>query len=249
MDPTWKDPYPAPIVTQVEDFRVVRDDLIQSGTKARALDYLIGHAPEFAHIKEWVYGSTPAHGYAQIALGDVCRKYGKKAVIFAARRKPENLHEYQRRAIDSGVDFRWVNMGMLSVTQCRAREYAAGADERELLPLGLDHEYVTQAIVQAAQTIVPPPTEFWTAGSSGVLTRALQKAWPDADAHVVQIHHKMKPEELGRARLHVTDVKPGKPCPKADRPPFPSAVEYDAKVWKVMKQHASPGALFWNVGA
>ena len=42
---------------------------------------------------------------------------------------------------------------------------------------------------------------------------------------------------------------PFKPVSDIDKPPFPSAPTYDAKAWKFIKEHASRGALFWNVGA
>ena len=40
-----------------------------------------------------------------------------------------------------------------------------------------------------------------------------------------------------------------KPVSDIDKPPFPSAPTYDAKAWKFIREHASRGALFWNVGA
>ena len=31
-------------------------------------------------------------------------------------------------------------------------------------------------------------------------------------------------------------------------PPFPCVPTYDAKAWKIMREQAKPGSLFWNVG-
>jgi hypothetical protein len=244
----WRDPNPAPVVERHGDFLVVRDDMLPAGTKMRGLDYIIGHAPEYAHVKEWVYGSCPATGYAQISLAHVCAQYGKKAVLFMAKRKPENLHEYQRRGLREGGVYHWVDNGMLSVTQARAREYAEqDPDSRRLFPLGLEHPHVMSCFTAVAKTI-PAPTEFWTAGSSGTLNRALQAAWPDAEAHVVAVGHKMSEKQVGRATLHVCDMPFAREAAKRDMPPFPSAPNYDAKVWKIMQKDAKPGALFWNVG-
>ena len=53
------------MIEEYEGFLVVRDDLLVGGTKQRAGDYLIRNNPE---INEWVYGSSRANGYAQIAL-------------------------------------------------------------------------------------------------------------------------------------------------------------------------------------
>ena len=78
----------------------------------------------------------------------------------------------------------------------------------------------------------------------------------------------MDPHQMGGARFNGVSAcsepwkKDGVPsdvgCPaftkignvKAeDMPPFPSVSNYDAKAWKYMKEHASEGALFWNVSA
>lgn len=121
----WKDPYPAPVIVEHEGVQVVRDDLLGLGSKVRSTDYLIGHDPKYAHVKEWVFGSCPATGYAQISLPGICSRYGKKAVLFMAKRDLNKLHSHQKRGLDLGAVYNWVPNGMLPVTQARAREYAA----------------------------------------------------------------------------------------------------------------------------
>tara|TARA_R100001463_G_scaffold95230_2_gene149832 strand:- start:98 stop:847 length:750 start_codon:yes stop_codon:yes gene_type:complete len=238
----WTDPFPAPVIEEHEGFLIVRDDLLDGGSKMRFADYLIRSQPE---IEEWVYGSSPATGYAQISLSCLCRKYGKKSVIFMADRAKDKLHEYQLRAIDSGATMKWVPNGMLSVTEKRARDYVQEDPiKRRLLPIGFDHPSVIASVTRVARNMDVSPTEVWTVGSSGTLTRGLQQAWPDASFHCVSVGHK---GDYGRAKVY----KCGIPFNRETKvkPPFPSAPTYDAKAWEFMKQHASPGALFWNVGA
>ena len=238
----WKDPYPPPVMEEHEEFIIVRDDFLDGGSKMRFADYLIHNETE---IDEWVYGSSPATGYAQISLSCLCRKYGKKSVIFMADRAKDKLHEYQLRAIDSGATMKWVPNGMLSVTEKRARDYVQEDPiKRRLLPIGFDHPSVIASVTRVARNMDVSPTEVWTVGSSGTLTRGLQQAWPDASFHCVSVGHK---GDYGRAKVY----KCGIPFNRETKvkPPFPSAPTYDAKAWEFMKQHASPGALFWNVGA
>ena len=83
----WEDPNPPPILEEYNGFVVVRDDLLEGGSKIRFADYLISSQPE---IKEWVYGSSPATGYAQISLACLCKKYGKKAGT-AAKKQYEKV--------------------------------------------------------------------------------------------------------------------------------------------------------------
>lgn len=239
----WVDPFPKPVIEQHEGIFVVRDDLLGGGSKMRFADHLIASHDD---IKEWVYGSSSATGYAQISLARLCTRYGKKAVIFMADRAVEKRHEYQLRAIAEGADMRWIPNGMLNVTEARAREYVMDDPlTRKLLPIGLDHPLVLAAIERVAREEIDiVPDEVWTVGSSGTLTRGLQKAWPDADFHCVTVGHWGK---YGRATLHKCDIPFAKPA--RIMPPFPSAPCYDAKAWEFIKQHASKGALFWNVGA
>ena len=238
----WIDPLPPPIVEEHEGFLIVRDDLIGGGSKMRFADYLIRSQPE---IKEWVYGSSPATGYAQISLARLCTKYDKKAVIFMADRAVEKRHPYQLQAIQEGAIMNWVPNGMLSVTEKRARDYVSdNPTSRRLLPIGFDDPTVIASIIRVAQSMDVSPSEVWTVGSSGTLTRGLQLAWPNAEFHCVRVGHTGR---YGRAKIYKSSYAFDKPTKVL--PPFPSAPTYDAKVWEFMLEHASPGALFWNVGA
>jgi len=238
----WTDPFSTPVIEEHRGFMVVRDDLLDGGSKMRFADYLIKSEPE---IEEWVYGSSPATGYAQISLSCLCRKYGKKAVIFMADRAWDRLHKYQLSAIENGAIMNFVPNGMLSVTEKRARDYVAESpNSRRLLPIGFDHPSVVASIGRVAGNMDISPREVWTVGSSGTLTRGLQQAWPDASFHCVAVGHK---GDYGRAKVYRCEIPFNKEAKV--KPPFPSAPTYDAKVWEFMKQYASPGALFWNVGA
>ncbi len=251
----WQDPNPAPVLEVIDGIHVVRDDLLLTGSKARGLDYLIGHSPTHRDVEEWVYGSSPAHGYAQISLPHVCAKYGKKAVIFMAKRSMANLHPYQQRGLDLGGDYRWVPDGMLSVTEKRARDYVAESPTtRRLIPIGGDSPLVVACLAKVAKSLPIKPGYVWSVGSSGTLTRALQAAWPNAEFHVVSVGRKMGEHEAGKARIWTTPWVFSKPCPVDLRPPFPSVPEYDAKAWPIIQTWCRPRPvhqpiLFWNVGA
>lgn len=253
----WKDPNPDPVLEEHEGIIVVRDDLLKYGSKIRSIDYLIGHDPSYSHVKEWVFGGCPRYGYAQISLPYVCNQYGKKSVLFMAGKAnagdgipPIKLHEYQQKGIDLGADYRWLNFGMLSNTKARAKDYYDESPEtRALLPLGLEHPTVMASMIKVARNLPVKPKEIWSVGSSGTLSRSLQLAFPEADVHVVSVGHKMKDREIGRAKYYRSELAFNKAVKKEDEPPFPSAPTYDAKAWKFVRQYASKGALFWNVGA
>ena len=253
----WNDPFETPVVVQHEGVSVVRDDLltvspgVPCGSKVRFFDALLHR---YSEIEEWVYGSSPACGYAQISLPAACRVRGSESHIFMAKRDPKNYHEYQKRGIELGGIYHWVPNGMLNVTEARAREYVnEQPSRRKLVEIGGDHPVIIGSVIKVARSMGVVPDVVWSSGSSGTLTRGLQYAWPDAEVHVVQVGHKMKPEQIGRAEHHVADYDFFK-APEADlMPPFPSVAEYDAKAWiKMVEYYAGEvpekNVLFWNVG-
>lgn len=249
----WEDPNPNPIVEVHNGINVVRDDLLECGSKIRFIDYLIGHSKETNDIHEWVYAS-PATGFAQISLPKVCGKYGKKAVLFEAQRKIENLHPYQKKCLALGGDIRWVKFGLLSVTQSKARKYCEeDPKHRKLLPSGLIHDTVYASIIKVARNLPVKPDVIWTVGGSGTINRGLQFAFPNAVVHMVQVGYKIK--DIGNAIMHESPYKFDEPVKDEELPPFPSSPTYDAKCWKPMIDWYNDedihtkglNVLFWNV--
>ncbi len=244
--------FPKLIIEQHDGFHIVRDDLLEGGSKRRFVDrYMREEIKEGA--EEFVYGGCPANGYAQLSLTLQANHYGKKAVFFMAKRSLDNLHPYQRQALDYGADIRWVPNGMLQVTKARAREYFyEDPKKRRLLPLGLEEKRVFEDIRDLAKNIEIEYnikiSEICSVGSSGTLTRGLQMAFPDKEVHCVSVGHKMAQHEIGRANLFISKYKFTQEVKGDDIPPFPSVPTYDAKAWAIIKEHAKPNALFWNVG-
>ena len=146
--PTEVIPYEFPklVIEEHEGFYVVRDDLLEGGSKRRFVDRLIRE--EIAEgVNEFVYGGCPANGYAQLSIPLQAREYGCKTILFMAKRSMDNLHDYQKRALEYGADIRWVPNGMLSVTKKRARDYVdQDPKSRRLLQLGLDEQRVREDI-------------------------------------------------------------------------------------------------------
>jgi len=110
---------------------------------------------------------------------------------------------------------------------------------------------VTAAAVKVAYNIAEKhgePAEVWSAISTGVLSRALQIAWPNAQFNAVAVARNIKDGEAGRAKIWSHPKEFSQDVDREYQPPFPSAMNYDAKAWEFMKKHGSPGAWFWNVG-
>jgi hypothetical protein len=225
---------PPLMVEDINGVLVVRDDRVPGGTKRRVLAPLLGGADE------WVYAS-PCQGYAQVALAHACREQGKRATVFVARRAAP--HKRTVEAIAAGARIVQVPVGYMTVVAARARAYAeqTGAG---LLPFGFDTPPFIAALADLARSLALSPSEVWAVAGSGTLSRALQQAWPDAAHHAVRIGAVPK---AGRAQLYQAP----EPFERDAQipPPFPSCSNYDAKAWRFIMRHASPGSVFWNVAA
>lgn len=225
---------PPPVLEEYGGIVVVRDDLLPGGTKQRALPALLTDAAEYVY-------ASPACGYAQVALAHACVAVGKQATIFTAKRA--QLHPRTQEAQRVGARIVLVPTGYLSNCQAKARAYAEAAGAR-YLPFGVDLPAMGDALAGVARALPLHPSEVWTVAGSGTLSRALQQAWPAATFHAVQIG---KVPRVGQARLYVATERFEQEA--AERPPFPSCSNYDAKAWRFVQRQASPGAVFWNVAA
>jgi hypothetical protein len=234
----WKPYNPDPVITMHDGIRVVRDDLIV-GTKARAGDLLASKT----NYETIVY-SQPRTGLAGISLLDVAKKHNKKVVLFMPASKRISLH--QACCIERGATPIFKRIAAMPNLNLAAKKYAE-ENNAFFVPLGLKHELATAGIVHTASKI-PEPEEVYVAISTGVLTRALQIAWPNAKFTCVAVARNLKAGELGRAHvisepLEFTSEEKGE-----NLPPFPSVRSYDSKVWKWIPKNTNRDILFWNVG-
>ena len=231
-----------PIVIEKHgNINVVRDDLLPGGTKRRFAYRFLQSQP---HVREWVYAS-PRVGYAQVALAYACKDLGLKATVVIPKGKHLPLTV---EAISIGANIIEVPMGFLTHIQHVAKKYVVETPGAQLLPFGLDHPVIVDEAARIASQLPIKPKEVWSCISSGVLSRGLQKAWPDAKVYGVRVGHNTTDRERGRAELFISKYKFEQKCKTVEKPPFPSSDYYDSKVWSFIKEHASNDALFWNVG-
>lgn len=228
-----------PEVEEHEGVLVVRDDRVDGGTKVRAIPALL----EAIGAAEEVVYASPASGYAQVALSIAAPLTGRRATIFTADRAAPHARTIE--AIRHGAWIEMVSPGYMTVVAARARAYCAEKGAT-LLPFGLDHPAVLDAIADAARATGVEPDEVWAVAGSGTLIRSLTQAWPRARFHAVRVG---AVPDVGDATLHTYPRPFEKPSRVA--PPFPSVDNYDAKGWEMLTEQWGPaerdGVLFWNV--
>jgi len=239
----WQDPLDDPIIIDHDGFKVVRDDMMGFGSKCRFGDILVQKAP----TDTLVY-VQPRFGFAGISLAYLAHKYNKKLVLFMPSGKI--ISDHQAICIERGAIPKFRRIAAMPNLNAIAKKWAE-ENNATFIPLGLKHELVTAAAIKVAYNIAEKhgyPEDVWSAISTGVLTRSLQIAWPDATFNAVAVSRNIKNGELGRAKVWSHPKAFASNVTSENEPPFPSAMNYDAKAWEFMVKHGNKGAWFWNVG-
>lgn len=237
----WEDPYGEPVVNMHDGVRVVRDDYLV-GSKVRGGDCLISSL-DF-RIDTIVY-VQPRTGLAGVSILDVAKRHGKDVMLFMPSSK--KISHHQACCIERGAKYEFHRIAAMPNLNAIAKKWASERKNAFFVPLGLKHEMVTAGIVKTASKI-REPEEVYTATSTGVLTRALQIAWPNAKFHSVCVSRNMKAGELGIAKPISEPLAFLQAEKKENLPPFPTIDTYDGKVWKYIPKNTNKDILFWNVG-
>lgn len=239
----WVDPFGSPELVEHDGFQVVREDMMGFGSKCRFGDILVQKAP----TDTLVY-VQPRYGFAGISLAYLAKKYNKKLVLFCPSQK--EISDHQAICAERGAELKFKRIAAMPVLNAHAKKWAE-ENNATFIPLGLRHELVTAAAVKVAYDLAEKhgyPDEVWHAISTGVLGRSLQIAWPDAKFNAVAVSRNIKAGERGRAEIWSHPKAFTQDVDLHLQPPFPSALNYDAKAWEFMVKHGNPGAWFWNVG-
>ncbi len=234
----WQDPNPKPVIENFEGVNVIRDDLT-TGTKVRGADLLMSKIKQ-----DTIAYVVPRTGLAGVSILEVAKRHNKKVRFFMPSSKRISYH--QACCIEQGCDYEFHRIAAMPNLN-RIAKIWADQNDAFFIPLGLKHLLVTSALVKVASQI-PEPDEVWTAISTGVLSRSLQIAWPNAKFYAVAVSRNMKEGELGRAKVISAPEAFTKPVKQEEMPPFPSIGTYDAKVWRYIPKDTSKNILFWNVG-
>jgi hypothetical protein len=234
----WEDPNPAPVEVMHDGVRVIRDDLIV-GSKTRGGDCLISKIKE-----ETIAYVQPRTGLAGVSILDAAKRHNKKVRLYMPSSK--KISHHQACCIEQGAEVSFHRIAAMPNLNIIAKEDAR-KNGYYFVPLGLKHELVTAGMVKVASAL-RAPDEVYVATSTGVLTRALQIAWPNAKFTSVAVSRNMKAGELGRASV-ISEPKPFTASEGVDNlPPFPCIDTYDGKVWKYIPKNTGRNILFWNVG-
>lgn len=239
MNPaTWLDI--PPVLERHGEITVLRDDLLEGGTKLRFLPFLCQGA---GHV---VY-SGPFCGGAPLALSVYGKEAGVRVSLFYAARNA--LKPRQAKAKANGADLHLVPNGYTTVVQKRARDFADESGAL-FLPLGFDLPIVRDpfsGFIASVRRIVGDPPEVWCATGSGMLARWLGEGFPNSAVFgvAVGLPSRHTNQTYPPNVTLITPVLRFEQRAKA-KPPFPACSHYEAKAWELCAARGAQ-ALFWNV--
>lgn len=244
---------------RVEDFYVVRDDLLAGGTKERACrDFLAELAA--GEDREFVYAS-PFCGFAQVALARACADLGQRCVLFAARDpnfEDKRAHEYSKLAASFGAEVVVCD----SLTEAHAQSLKFAEERGSLIvPLGFDHPGFRRLLTASLKSVWSEilkqsgavPQRLWLPVGSGTLAKCLRAVVPASvelrliNVNVLRVEDSRLMEVMKLPNVQFESVPESFEEPSTSLPPVPSNLHYDAKLWQFLKREAREGDIWWNV--
>lgn len=230
-------------------FNLVQDSYLPAGTKQRGWKF-------FRDIK--LHGFTEVvtygtvYGYGQVATAWCCQQLGLKCTLFLPYTRPTTY--MTQLALSYGAVVRDIvgNSGFVSTTVLKehAEKYAGlFVNHRKFVKLGLDDPLFIASLASGIRDgwNHTYPQRIWLAGGSGVLARALAKAFPGVKLFLVQVGREIYPDIL--AGIDCQKYVSRQPFRQETRvvPPYNSLLHYDAKVWQFVKNFGLSGDYIWNV--
>lgn len=191
----WTDQTVAPDIRQFEGRTIWDDSKTKVGTKGRWGDLL------FSQIKtdEVVY-VQPRVGWAGISLAALAKKYDKKLTLFMPSSK--EVSDHQLVCIERGARPIFRRIAAMPVLNSYAKSYAI-ENGATFVPFGLDHELVVAAGIKSTLQQWgnrAEPQSVVSVISTGVLSRTLQIAFPNAKIYGIAVARNLHKGEIGRAQ-------------------------------------------------
>lgn len=221
---------------------VVRDDLLEGGTKSILLPNLID-----LDENEYVYAS-PVYGGFQIALSIYCKINNIKCTIFCAKRKIKHINTIE--CINNGANVVEIRNGYLSVVEKRAREYCRenGAKKIKFGANTVENKIlIANRMKKVIALLGKEPDEIWCAVGSGTLLEGILLGTENAEINGVIVGKEYKNNNPRIKRL----IKYPKDFDKESKfsAPFPSMPNYDLKAFEYCYKYSGlvKDTLFWNV--
>lgn len=233
---------------QINNITVIRDDKLCGGTKSRFVKYII---EEYSNYNKFLYRSPP-YGGAQIALSwgineyNKINKTNKEAIIFIDPDVHPYINDFEYPFVRIAKEFGAIYYNGSSK---EIKNYLENNPDTMILPSGMDLPIVNKKIIKLANLISDifgEFDEFYYACGSGTLVRAIQKSKLANKYYAICVTGGI-PNNIGNAIGYKHDQLFDDIVREENKPPFNSAIHYDAKAWKYVPKNENKRIIFWNV--
>jgi len=245
------------------NIKVVRDDLLNGGTKSRAavpfLKYMSRLDPVTNlflgnSINEFVYAS-PFCGYAQVALALSAAECGFKSTIFVEKDPyTSKISELSQTIINhSNI----ILCDSLTEAEVLAENYSKTFNKKVFkIPLGFNDPAFRWFLKDNLRNDIKKlnTKRFWLPVGSGTLASIFREILPKK-VKLACINVRVLPDTDSRLEYvkSISDLYISTPEkfhePRLIAPPIPSNKFYDSKLWQHIYEFANNGDVWWNVAA
>jgi hypothetical protein len=237
---------------RLNNVTVIRDDLCCGGTKSRYLSRVLPKSySSYLYVTSWWGGAQIALALAVQELNCVNPLHKRSAIIVTFDPKGP-LPAHVRVAQEFGAKLILVPTKSWQDLHDVAENYIDDHPDTWLVPNGIDtpeaHREI-KALGKAIRAELGQFDEVWSVAGSGCLTRGLQASGLGNDYYAVAVTGGIP--DIGEAHGILHPQSFDERVDPADKPPFPSALHYDAKgwqyAWESAQQHPDRKILYWNV--
>lgn len=235
---------------------VVRDDYLFGGTKSRvASKFVQTYLPE--GTKTLLYSSS-YNGYGPVVTALVAKELGLKCILvlslkaFGKQKNSTREEAEQSTSVKKCHELGAIIIFVQTWFELNTKGKEFSCDKTIWwLPLGFKDERFENLLAEVLSplaALTKKINRIWVVGGTGLLSRALSKALPDADILLVPVD--LEGKSYKKLHDHVSSYKKIKMltksiCPKPT--PYPTIQGYDSKAWDAAVIYGREGDYVFNV--
>lgn len=239
-----------------KSFYICRDDLLIGGFKQR---FILQYLSQYK--EKHIFYRGPVNGYAQIALAYGCFILNKKCHIILNKQYDNKLYRLSYIVkIFNGKIHEIDKQSDKDVENKIIDNIISQYSNTLLLPLGLKitkkfnkkvSKSISKKILDPFNSSVikyPIPKRIWLVGSTGVFLSIVSKVFPDAFYNIVVISEDNKKNfaDIPNTKIYIAPQKYREHT--TIKPPYPSELSYDAKIWQFIKDNGEDNDYIYNLG-
>ena len=235
-----------PVKTYKKTFNIIREDLLISGSKQRII------IKKLKNIKEHnIFYRGPVNGYAQIALAYGCNLLNKQCHLILNKQYDNKIHKLTYIAKIFGAEIHQMKKEINKEKEQKViNNIISKYNDTYSFSLGFHSEESIKDLIKIFKNLkdkIGNPKRMWVTASTGTITDALYKVFPETLFMIVFVGHQRE-DYFNKKRMKVF-ISPQKFRQHPNiLPPYRSEPSYDGKIWQFIKKNGKNNDYIFNVG-